>query len=110
MNLEEIAASLQDRRRQIQAELRQLTAPPDSSATVSFGKRVGDGTTEAVERIATTSTARSLTATLAGIERALAKIDGGSYGICDDCGERIAPARLAARPAASLCVACSRAR
>ncbi len=106
MNLSEIAASLRRRRDQLRAELDQLTEPPDATATVSFGKRVGDGTTEAVERIATTSMARSLAATLADVDAALLKIDAGTYGVCDGCSLPIAPARLAARPAALRCMKC----
>jgi DnaK suppressor protein len=40
------------------------------------------------------------------IEGALAKIDVGTYGVCDECEEPIEPKRLEARPVASLCIAC----
>ena len=42
------------------------------------------------------------------IDRALAKIDGGTYGLCDDCGVAIGADRLRALPAASRCVDCAR--
>jgi DnaK suppressor protein len=42
------------------------------------------------------------------IEVALRKIENGTYGICEDCGERIAPARLEALPFASQCIECKR--
>jgi DnaK suppressor protein len=42
------------------------------------------------------------------IERALAKIDNGTYGICEDCGDEIPFARLEALPFATQCVACKR--
>ena len=71
---------------------------------MSFGKRVGDGTTEAVERLSTTATARSIAASIKDIDAALAKIDAGTYGICDSCGDTIGEARLDALPASSLCV------
>jgi DnaK suppressor protein len=38
------------------------------------------------------------------IERALEKLDEGTYGVCDDCGEPIAPERLDAIPWAAVCV------
>jgi RNA polymerase-binding protein DksA len=41
---------------------------------------------------------------LAQIERALAKIDDGTYGICERCGREIAEERLRARPWALLCI------
>jgi DnaK suppressor protein len=84
-----------------------LTRPPESGVSVSFGKRIGDGTTEAVERLSTTATARSLAASIADIDRALAKLEEGSYGRCDDCGSTIPSDRLTARPATALCVGCS---
>ncbi len=40
------------------------------------------------------------------IEFALQRIDAGSYGKCDTCGEQIGTARLEAKPAVSLCTSC----
>jgi DnaK suppressor protein len=102
---------LEDRRRELESELEALThVPRDPTATVSFGKRVGEGTTEAVERIHTTSAARALAAMLNDVRRALAKLAEGSYGTCDACGRAILPERLEAIPWAVLCVACATAR
>ena len=44
---------------------------------------------------------------LAEIDVALRKLDDGGYGICERCGQPIAPGRLAARPTATMCVACA---
>ena len=44
--------------------------------------------------------------TLAGIREALARIEVGEYGVCEECGEDIALARLKAQPMATLCVHC----
>jgi len=44
---------------------------------------------------------------IAGIERALARMDAGTYGNCARCGESIAPARLRALPAAEHCIRCA---
>jgi DnaK suppressor protein len=43
---------------------------------------------------------------LTAIEEALARIEKGSYGICRDCGEPIAPARLNAIPWTRVCISC----
>ncbi len=43
---------------------------------------------------------------LAQIDRALARMEDGTYGICVRCGEPIAAARLEAMPEADLCIAC----
>ena len=40
------------------------------------------------------------------IDNALADIDAGRYGICAECGERIAAKRLKALPFAARCIAC----
>ena len=40
------------------------------------------------------------------IEDALAKIDEGVYGQCQNCGEEIGVKRLEARPVAELCIDC----
>ncbi len=40
------------------------------------------------------------------IERTLEKIDQGTYGECEGCGDEIGVKRLVARPVASLCIAC----
>ena len=43
---------------------------------------------------------------LQAIEEALWRIDKGTYGICRDCGEKIAPARLNAIPWTRVCITC----
>jgi DnaK suppressor protein len=40
------------------------------------------------------------------MEGAILRIDNGTYGICDDCGEDISEKRLIARPVATLCISC----
>ena len=40
------------------------------------------------------------------IDHALAKIDEGTFGICEECGELISPKRLEARPETTLCIKC----
>ncbi|HEX2574335.1 MAG TPA: TraR/DksA C4-type zinc finger protein [Polyangia bacterium] len=40
------------------------------------------------------------------IDRALARIDDGSFGICEECSESIAVKRLEARPETTLCIRC----
>ena len=47
---------------------------------------------------------------LAQIDRALADFDAGRYGICQDCEEPIAPARLKVLPFATRCVTCQAAQ
>jgi DnaK suppressor protein len=102
---------LQARRSDLERELASLTAVPrDPMAAVSFGKRIGDGTTEAVDRLNKVGAANSIAVTLADVERALEKLADGTYGHCDACGEAITEQRLEAIPWAALCIACARTR
>jgi len=105
MDTRVVAEELRVRRDQLMAELGVVTTVErDPDASVSFGKRVGDGTTEAVERLNRVGTARELDAMLRDVDRALQKIEEGTYGICDRCGKLIPEERLDARPWSVLCV------
>lgn len=44
---------------------------------------------------------------IAQIEAAVQRIDDGTWGVCADCGSRIAAARMQALPTATLCVGCA---
>ncbi|CAN5864125.1 hypothetical protein BH23ACT4_BH23ACT4_12820 [soil metagenome] len=105
--LERIAASLRERRDRLAGELARLTEPPEQGAGIGFGKRVGDGTSEAVERISTTATARSISASIDEIDVALERVDQGKYGVCEVCAGPIPDERLEALPATSTCMKCA---
>jgi DnaK suppressor protein len=64
---------------------------------------VGAKTFEREHELALTHNAREL---LAQNERAIARIEAGTYGTCESCGEPIGKARLQAFPRATLCVSC----
>ncbi len=63
----------------------------------------GAKTYEREREIALTLNARDL---LAQNERAIARIDAGTYGVCESCHRPIGKERLLAFPRATLCVAC----
>jgi len=48
----------------------------------------------------------SVQALLTQVEEALARLDEGTYGVCESCGRAIHPARLKAIPYAKLCIDC----
>ena len=58
---------------------------------------------EREHELALTQNARAL---LDQGERALSRIDAGTYGVCESCGQPIGKARLQAFPQATLCVTC----
>ena len=104
---EGIAAALRDKRVKLEAELARISAPPADASGISFGKRVGEGTSLAVDRLVQVATHDQMQAVLADVERALAKLAEDSYGSCDRCGSAIPPERLEILPWAVLCVRCA---
>ncbi|HEU0317557.1 MAG TPA: TraR/DksA C4-type zinc finger protein, partial [Solirubrobacteraceae bacterium] len=62
---------------------------------------------EAISRLTEIGVGDSLERALIRTERALAKLEEGTYGACDRCGQPIARARLAALPDGVLCLACA---
>jgi len=106
-----IRALLTERLDGLDADLAELTAVPrDPASAISFGKRVGEGTNEAVDRLTKVGTAEQLAAMRADVVRALEKLEDGTYGLCDRCGALIPEERLDARPWSVLCVGCASAR
>jgi DnaK suppressor protein len=110
LDLAAVRRDLEQRRDRTRARVDALAAPPELGAAQGFGKRIGDGTVEAISRLTEIGVGRSLEDGLARVERALAKLDEGTYGICDACGAPIAPGRLQAMPDGVLCVDCSAAQ
>jgi DnaK suppressor protein len=98
---------LESRRAEMQGRLGALAKRPELGSAQGFGKRIGDGTTEAISRLTEIGVGRSLESGLARTERALAKLDEDTYGICDSCGAEIPVARLEALPDSVLCLSCS---
>jgi len=99
---------LRARLEEIEARLAELARPPEAGSGIGFGKRIGDGTTEAISRRNEIGVGNSLEVTEEKLQRALAKLEEGSYGRCDRCGNPIAPARLEAVPESVLCIDCAR--
>lgn len=101
-----LLSTLAAKRAELEAELDLLAAPAVDTGGISFGKRVGDGTSIAVERITQVAAHDGLGHVLVEVMRAEEKVAEGSYGLCDRCGAPIAEARLLARPWAIRCVTC----
>jgi DnaK suppressor protein len=64
---------------------------------------VGSTTFERDHEMSLANNARDM---LAQTERALARIEDGSYGVCESCGEPIGKMRVMAFPRATLCLSC----
>jgi DnaK suppressor protein len=93
---------------EVQARIAELAKAPEPGFAIGFGKRIGDGTSEAISRRNEIGIGHSLEATEEKLQRALAKLEEGSYGRCDGCGGPIAPGRLQVAPESTLCIDCAR--
>jgi RNA polymerase-binding transcription factor DksA len=100
-DIDEVLAEREDR---LQTELAELTKPAGEVGTISFGKRVGEGTSMAVDRLTAVSAQEHLLAMLADVRRARRRLAEGGYGECEVCGEPIPEERLEVRPWALRCV------
>jgi DnaK suppressor protein len=77
------------------------------SEGLSYDPNFADSSQVTAERGETEALATTLTTNLVEVEHALAKIEAGTYGICESCHQEIASARLEAMPAARHCIACA---
>jgi DnaK suppressor protein len=73
---------------------------------VQFDEEGGEGGTANVDREIDLYLSGQARATVVEIDRSLQKIEDGTYGICEHCGDSIPDARLQALPYAALCVSC----
>ena len=103
----EVRDVLLDKRADLLARMAGISAAPTDSGGISFGKRVGDGTSIAVERLTQVAAHEQMLEQLGEVERALEKLDDGTYGRCDVCGGDIPEGRLEVHPSATRCVACA---
>lgn len=109
MDEDTVAEALAARETHIRAQLAQIevTSRRATAGGIGFGKRVGDGTNIAVERMTDVAAHSGLQRELLQIDRAKARLAAGVYGTCEVCGDDIGAGRLEARPASTKCVACA---
>jgi DnaK suppressor protein len=105
MNDDDVRELLLDKRTDLLERMAGISAAPTDSGGISFGKRVGDGTSIAVERLTQVAAHEQMLTQLADVDRSLAKLDEGTYGRCDVCDEVIPAGRLEVHPWATRCVA-----
>jgi DnaK suppressor protein len=66
-----------------------------------------EGATIAFERSQVAALVLQVQAQLAEVEAAIERLAAGTYGLCEQCGQPIAAARLEARPTARTCIKCA---
>jgi DnaK suppressor protein len=102
INLEREKARLMQEKLQIEQELEKLRENLKSE----FELDINGLSPDLYERDKIVALIESLEFRRTSIERALKAIEKGTYGICERCGSEIDPARLEARPDATLCLKC----
>ena len=107
---EKIRVALSERRDELKAEYEQTMAEIAEAQrdrlTDSAGDDQADTGTKTFEREQEITLANSILDRITQVERALERLDEGSYGWCERCGNPIPVERLAAFPSATLCVSC----
>ena len=112
MKREEALRRLAEERASTLGQRHRLTETFDDIVEASRDSNIDDehdteGATIAVERQMAASLDREAAGRLALIDRAVARVDAGTYGRCLGCGGTISDGRLEARPAAELCIECA---
>lgn len=105
-----LKAVLESRRATLRVEVKAQLAGSGDDRVVGMRNRIeesGDewGVADGLAELDLAEVRHSLTE-LTEVDGALARMRDGSYGECVDCGEAIAPARLAAYPTAKRCIKC----
>jgi RNA polymerase-binding transcription factor DksA len=105
-------ASTVDYRALLEEERSELVAKLDELGLgvggLTYDSNFADSSQVTAERGEVEALGAKLKETLAEVEQALAKLsEGGTYGVCEDCGKPIDPLRLEAKPAARYCIDCA---
>jgi DnaK suppressor protein len=102
-----IRKTLETERQAIERQLTELGASLDRDGlTVSGNEGFADSAQATAERSEIISHVEQLRSNHVEVTAALKRIDEGTYGKCERCGESIPIERLEAMPKASLCVKC----
>lgn len=107
----EFKAKLDELRDLYEREIADLEAAFDEmqselSGEAAFDEEYADAGSFTFERERDLSLGNNIRDLLDRVQHALVKIDNGSYGLCDRCGNAINRARLEALPYVNLCVKC----
>lgn len=112
LDLEKIKASLLLEKKQALESLEAISQKDanqldgQSSIFPEFGDKADENAQEVAEFTTMIGSQENIEKKIADIDKALARIEAGTYGICKYCGSEIGEKRLAVRPTASSCVAC----
>ena len=107
--LAELRGALEEQSGHLRREIREQGGDPDSDdAAIDVEHGFADSAHATAERARTLSVMKALRANLRWVNRALRKLELGTYGACERCGEPIDIERLETLPWAILCIDCAR--
>jgi DnaK suppressor protein len=104
--LEQLAAQLHQRQAELQAQLRDASGAAIAEAAAGDVQDFKDVAAEDVRALIDDAAQAHAALELDQVAAALRRVDAGSYGQCEDCGEPIDERRLQAMPATRFCTAC----
>ena len=90
----------------VQAETDRRAVLSETSDQERYGNHPGDEGSETFEKEKSLAIQGNLQVILDEVDHALHKLEAGTYGRCDECGNDIPYERLEVRPQATLCVQC----
>ena len=110
--MDEARTRLEAERQRVHGRLAALTGDYASVVAASLDTNADDehdpeGATIAFERSQIGALVAQARAHLAEVDLAVERLDDGTYGTCERCGDPIPAGRLEARPTARRCVACA---
>ena len=111
LDIEKAEKNLRKEREHLVHQLEELGAAEsgDLRSDIDFGGSFADAAAVTAERTEVLGLVDSLKGQLDDVDSALAHIEAGTYGTCDNCGNEIGADRLEFRPASVLCVNCKNA-
>jgi DnaK suppressor protein len=110
LKLAELRRELETQRENLRREIEEQGGNPDvDEAAIDVERGFADSAHSTAERARLLSVMKALRANLRWVDRALTKMELGTYGVCERCGRPIAIERLEALPWAILCIDCKRA-
>ena len=105
--LVELRAELEQQRENLRKEIVEQGGDPDSDdAAIDVERGFADSAHSTAERARLLSVMKALRSNLRWVDRALKKMELGTYGTCERCGNPIGIERLEALPWAILCIDC----
>jgi RNA polymerase-binding transcription factor len=108
--IQDLKKELLEERQQLQSQLEDLeqtsfaAGQSDLSGEMGFDEEFADAGTATFERERDESLVNNLQDLIQRIDKALAKVEEGTYGLCDRCGKPIEKLRIKALPYANLCI------